>query len=394
MWWRELALGLSVFGLYIMVAAVSRPRIGTAREHGRAVLAFENWLGLDFEAAANSWLARQPTFWQNLVNYEYAFGYVLVAFLVLFWIGLRRPAAFGAARTSFVLVNLVGIGCFLLFPVAPPRLLEDPRFVDTVLQGHTTGSWGSALVSEANQVAAMPSLHVAWALWACVALVEVGARRRSHVFSAAHVVVTAIVIVVTANHYWLDAVAGVALVWLVGRRRPGARRVPAEDAFFLHVESARVPQHVGGVAIFDAGGLPAPVRRDDLVTVVAARLLPQPAFRRVLEPPGRMARPRWGRATDVDLDWHVGETVLPAPGGEPALRRFIASAAETPLPRDRPLWRIWLVHGVGPDRQALVAVLHHALGDGTGLVAHLRELFTPPPTPAGPLRTSGAPGAV
>ena len=75
----------------------------------------------------------------------------------------------------------------------------------------------------------MPSLHVAWLLWVCVVLWRVNARRTAHVFSAAHVLVVTVVIVVTANHYWLDAVAGAAVVWLADlatRRATLARHEP------------------------------------------------------------------------------------------------------------------------------------------------------------------------
>ena len=105
-----------------------------------------------------------------MANYEYAYTYVLSAFLLLGWLWWRRPDVYRWARTSFVWLNLLGIACFALYPLAPPRLLAGAGFVDTVLRGGTVGSWGSPLVAHANQVAAMPSLHVAWALWVSVVL--------------------------------------------------------------------------------------------------------------------------------------------------------------------------------------------------------------------------------
>jgi diacylglycerol O-acyltransferase len=171
-------------------------------------------------------------------------------------------------------------------------------------------------------------------------------------------------------------------------------RIRAEDAFFLHVESAAVPQHVGGLAILDTSGRRAPLARDDLAALVAARLLPQPKFRHLLDVPGRLARPRWREASAVDLHWHVTEAELPPPGGERGLRRFVAAVAETPLPRDRPLWRFWLVPGVGSGRTAVMVVMHHVLGDGTGVISDLRSLLTPAGTWPGSRRLPGGPGPV
>jgi diacylglycerol O-acyltransferase / wax synthase len=206
-WPREIALGLAVFAVYCLVAFDSEGRRAQAVENGEALLRLEERAHLLIEAPLNAWLARHPTL-AVLANYEYALVYVFVAFGVLFWIGLRRPQGYRSARTSFVLINLFGIGCFALLPVAPPRLLGDPRFTDTVLLGDTWGSWGSGLVSEANQLAAVPSLHVAWALWVCSALGRLRVRRSVQVLGMGHAALTVVVIVVTANHYWLDAVAG------------------------------------------------------------------------------------------------------------------------------------------------------------------------------------------
>jgi WS/DGAT/MGAT family acyltransferase len=144
------------------------------------------------------------------------------------------------------------------------------------------------------------------------------------------------------------------------------------------VESAAAPQQVGGVAVLDITGLDGPLRREDLAALAAARLLPRGTFGYRVELPGGLAAPRWRVAAAVDLGWHVAETVLPAPT-DSALQAFVAMVIEAPLPRDRPLWRCWLVRGLSRDRAAVVVVMHHVLGDGTAVIAHLRHLLDPPP---------------
>ncbi|MCU1344258.1 MAG: hypothetical protein JWL70_524, partial [Acidimicrobiia bacterium] len=99
---------------------------------------------------------------------------------------------------------------FWLYPVAPPRML--PGFVDTVAVTNAIGSWHSGdLAQAANEFAAMPSLHVAWACWCFVAIRRSWPGRRwATVAAVAHLLLTVVCVVVTANHYVLDAVAGLA----------------------------------------------------------------------------------------------------------------------------------------------------------------------------------------
>src|SRR6185369_4832861 len=160
------------------------------------------------------------------------------------------------ARTTFVVLNVLGVAGFALYPVAPPRLLNGGGFVDTVSSDGTWGSWGSPVVAHANQLAAMPSLHIAWALWVSVVLARLSGRRWVQVASAIHVTVTLLVIMATGNHYLLDAVGGAVLValamLLVGwlRDLPGQpARVASADSFFLYVETPAAPQQVGGLVV-------------------------------------------------------------------------------------------------------------------------------------------------
>lgn len=213
-WWVELLLGLALFGVYAALGALPLPgHDRRALVNGESILDLEAALRVDFEKAVNHWLADQG--WLTVVaNYEYAFSYLAVTLATLVWLYRRRPEHYGWGRDAFVVLNLVAILCFWLYPVAPPRLLPDAGFVDTVRVGGTWGSWGSPMVEGANQLAAMPSLHIGWAFWASVALARAAAPRWAQTASAAHVAVTFAVIVATGNHYWLDAVGGVAVVWL------------------------------------------------------------------------------------------------------------------------------------------------------------------------------------
>jgi diacylglycerol O-acyltransferase / wax synthase len=379
----ELLLGLAIFGLYSIVASLDDEVWPAAARHGRWIFAVERWLHLDIEPALNHWLVSRPAL-TRVANYEYASTYVIAALALLAWLFVRRPDQYRWARTTFVLLNMVGIAVFVAFPVAPPRLLPDLGFVDTVRLGHTWGSWGSPTVAHANQMAAMPSLHIAWAVWVSVVLARVSTGRLVQLFSAVHVLVTLFVIMATANHYFLDAVGGALAGWLaVGLIRSGpARRgltVPAADAFFLHVESPVAAQHVGGLAMLDTTN--TPFHRDRLAVDIRAHLDELPRFRQKLSVPSRWRRPRWVDAGELDWDWHVPQRDLTRPDGGPggmaALNALVAELAATPLPRDRPLWRFVAVRGVAPDRAAAILIVHHVIADGVGTVAQAMTLLEP-----------------
>jgi diacylglycerol O-acyltransferase / wax synthase len=433
--WSELLGGSVLFGVYSLVAGLDwSGRADSAARHGRFLLHLEQRLHLSIEPALNRWLVPHPAL-RVLANYEYASTYVLGALALIVWLYLRRPETYRWARNSFVVLNLVGVSCFALFPVTPPRLLPEMGFVDTVRLGHTWGSWGSPLVAHANQLAAMPSLHIAWALWVSVVLAVVGGGRPAQLASGVHVMLTALVIMATANHYLLDAVGGALLVlvcfWLLrlfqdppGRSR-GAR-VPAADAFFLHVESAAFPQQVGGLAMLDIRE--APFSRDRLAAVIQEHLAELPRFRQRLAVPYRASarpagsarrpgsrwgdrwrrprwadrwrRPRWVDVPELDWAWHVPERDLSQPDGRPggmaALHALVAELAGEQLPQDRPLWRFVAVTGVTPERAAAILIVHHVVADGIGTVAQALNLMEPPfsladlavsdARPPGPLR--------
>lgn len=402
--WRELVLGIALFAVYLVVAAMDWPgRERAAARHARSIYDAERYLHIDVERSLNSWLVRHALL-RTLADYEYAFTYVLSAFLLLGWLYLRRPAIYRWARRSFVVLNLLGIACFALYPLTPPRLMPALGYVDTVSNGHTWGSWGSGVVDHANELAAMPSLHLAWALWVSLVLKLIAGNRRTQLVSLIHVLVTLLVILATANHYVLDAVVAVLLVWLsprlAGRTgaadRSGGQRVAAADAFFLHVESPAAAQHVGGLVLLDRTGRPASTpSREQLVEILRGQLGQLPRFGQRLSAISRWRRPRWLPAGELDWDWHVPafdlHTADGRPGGLDALRALVAELQSVPLRRDRPLWRMAVVHGVTEHQSAAVLLVHHVVADGFGTVAQALRLLEPRLPPAtGP--EPGGPG--
>jgi hypothetical protein len=395
----ELAIGLATFALYLVVDSLGGPaRTAAARAHALQLFGWERSLRLDVEPAANAWLDLHPVL-RTLANYEYGSTYIIAAFGLLGWLYLRRPDEYRRARSSFVLLNLVAIGCFALYPVMPPRLVAGQGFIDTVTQGHTVGSWGSPLVAHANQLAAMPSLHVGWALWVSVVLARLSGSSGpsggwgTQLFSAAHVALTGWVVVATANHYLLDAAGAVLLVagCLLAQsgldlilKRMRTSRVPAADAFFLHIETADYPQQVGGVVPLRMDGRgPDFPSGDDVAELIRGQLPHLPRFRQLLvRPESRWRRAHWREAETLDWAWHVPVYDVTGPDGQPGgqagLDRVVAELAATRLPQDRPLWRMAVVHGIEADLSAVILLVHHVIADGIGTVAQAMHLLEPP----------------
>jgi diacylglycerol O-acyltransferase len=405
--WHEILIGLALFGCYVFVDLVRDPEsLELANAHARSLFRLEESLGIDIELAANTWLVGHPTLtvW---ANHEYTYGYLVAPAILLVWAYVRRPQTYRILRTSFVVLTFIAITTFLLWPLTPPRMLGELGLTDTVASAGTWGSWGSSWIELANHLAAMPSLHVAWPLWVAIELMWIPLGRWGwvRVLSVANVLLTTTATIITANHFVLDVVAAVVLVPLamvIGRAwarrpRPAGRPVAAADAFYWYVEQD-APQHVGGVALLDWNGSREPTLREVRLRV-AGTLALLPSLRRRLEPGTRWRRPRWVEVDDIDLGEHVVERDLgvgSANGsqGRRSLAELLAELAETPLPSNRPMWRVVLVHGVEPHRSALVLLAHHTVADGLGVVASALGLFEPSlsqrrdasPPPVGRLR--------
>ena len=179
--------------------------VPAAFAHARGVLGLERWLHLPAEQHLQHALLHVDRL-ARAANTFYAEVHLPATGLALLWLLLWRPEHYLPARRALLSATAAGLVVFLLLPVAPPRML--PGFVDTGLL------YGQSVYDDsgvANQYAAMPSLHVGWALLVAVALIR-ATRTRWRWLWLAHPALTMLVVVSTGNHYWLDGLAGAALV--------------------------------------------------------------------------------------------------------------------------------------------------------------------------------------
>ncbi|MGZ4682470.1 MAG: phosphatase PAP2 family protein [Acidimicrobiales bacterium] len=225
-WWRE----LFYVGVFYLLYSATRNLFGSAGggstthalHNAERVMRLEQWLGIFREQEVQSWFLGWPWF-LRIWNIYYGTLHFIVPIVVLIVMFRRWPAAYRLWRNTLAFTTGLALLGFSLFPLMPPRLLcdclygggaaSDRGFVDTIERYGGLWSFDSGTVkSISNQYAAMPSLHVAWSLWCALVLIPRLRHRWAKVLVALYPLTTVFAIVVTANHYLLDAVGGVAVL--------------------------------------------------------------------------------------------------------------------------------------------------------------------------------------
>ncbi|MFJ1758292.1 phosphatase PAP2 family protein [Kitasatospora sp. NPDC088134] len=232
----ELALiGLS-YWLYSLVRNAVPEQAVVAQKHARWVWDFEHTLGIAVERSINHGV--DSVTWLIVgMNYYYATLHFIVTIGVLVWLYRSHPGRYAAARTVLFVTTGIALVGFYCFPLAPPRLMTDGGFIDTVTAHHTWGSMASGAGAQvSNQFAAMPSMHIGWSTWCGLTIFFLARRPWVRALGLAYPVVTLGVIVSTANHFWLDAVGGLiclAVGFLAAR-------------LLYHTWTYRLPREPGG----------------------------------------------------------------------------------------------------------------------------------------------------
>jgi hypothetical protein len=215
-WISELGLLALLYAGYLTARAVMGVHVTDAEARGQQLLHLEALAHLDVERPLNALITQVPALGLTFA-YLYATLHYLVTPAVLLWVAVRRRAGYRQARNAILAATAIGLIGYWLLPTAPPRLL-DAGFTDTMATFSGVGWWGQAasaprgMEALSNQYAALPSLHVGWAVWVALCL-----SRHSNRYPA----LMTVVVMATANHYLVDALAGAACAclgyWLAGR---------------------------------------------------------------------------------------------------------------------------------------------------------------------------------
>ncbi|MFK0253148.1 phosphatase PAP2 family protein [Streptomyces sp. NPDC090445] len=206
--WFEILLIAVSYWTYSLIRNAVPEQKSIALANADWLWHIEHTLGIAVEKTVNH-TVNSVTWLIVGMNYYYATLHFVVTLGVLAWIYRWHPGRYAAAR--FVLFATTGVALvgYYFFPLAPPRLMENENFIDTVLVHHTWGSMASGnLKNMSNQYAAMPSMHIGWSLWCGLTIYAVAAAPWARILGLLYPTATLVVIVATANHFWLDAAGG------------------------------------------------------------------------------------------------------------------------------------------------------------------------------------------
>lgn len=230
-WWLEIvAIGL-FYVLYSAVRNADRVRTAEAFAHAKQLMGWQHTLGIDHELTINQW-ALHFTPLIVAANYFYGSLHFVVTIGVGIYLYRKWPNDYPRWRNTLGIATAIALIGFRFWPLMPPRLLPASYgFVDTLAKYPTLWTFNSGTMkSISNQFAAMPSVHCTWALWSACALVPRVKHTWAKWLAGIYPAMTVAVIVITANHYFLDAVGGFVIFgigYVIARLITRAGRGPA-----------------------------------------------------------------------------------------------------------------------------------------------------------------------
>jgi hypothetical protein len=247
----EAAIVLALFALWQLAGTLAVMRTTGALARAWSIWHAERTLHLPSEVTLQHAILGHRLL-VEAANAYYIYGHFMPLIGFLAWTFLRHRHAYAEVRAVIVFVTGASL-LIQLVPVAPPRMLPEAGFVDTGLLLHQS-VYGPINTGMADQLSAMPSVHVAWAVIIAVVVFRLSPSRWRWL-AVAHGVLMSLVVVVTANHFWADGLAAAALVGLAGLGILAVRR--------LRGSPARVVGHEERVGPAAHPQLPSPVGATD-----------------------------------------------------------------------------------------------------------------------------------
>ena len=225
---REVVLIAAAIILYFGVRGLIATRIEIAYQNAEHVVAIERSTGtfvepgLQAAASRHGWLV-------DAVSYFYIYGHWPVLLCTMAWLLIRHRESYPTYRNAMLISGAIGLAVFALFPVAPPRFLAVYGFVDTVTE-QTSAYRLLQPPAFVNQYAAVPSLHFGWNLLMGIAIARLAGHWLMRLFGWLMPLAMLASIVLTANHYLFDGLAGgaTALLGLLIATRTVRRPAPRE----------------------------------------------------------------------------------------------------------------------------------------------------------------------
>jgi membrane-associated phospholipid phosphatase len=225
---RQLVLFASAYYAYRIVRGLVDGQAAVAFENARTLVDVERTMGLFFEPGLQAWAQGQDWIVTG-ANWMYVNSHFVITTTFLIWLYIARNHAYYYVRNMFMIAMGLALVGYLAYPTAPPRYMPEWGFTDTVATFVGDAAEQSANVLY-NPFAAVPSMHVAFALMVGIPAIKLVKSRALKVAWALYPVLVTFVVVVTANHFWLDAALGALVAaisaagasYALGRARPAA----------------------------------------------------------------------------------------------------------------------------------------------------------------------------
>ena len=204
---RQILLFCGAYWLYRIVRGMTDGRVAEAFGHARELIGLERALGLFIEPAVHAW--GEGTDWLiDGASWAYVNSHFTVTTVTLAFIYLRRNASFYFIRNMFMVAMGIALVLYAAYPTAPPRFMPEWGFSDSVAKFTGLTAEGSSADALYNPFAAVPSMHVAFALMLAVPMASMTRRRWLKALWLTYPMLVSFVVVVTANHWWFDAFTG------------------------------------------------------------------------------------------------------------------------------------------------------------------------------------------
>jgi hypothetical protein len=223
----QIAIVLGSVGLYEGARYAMKPDWPAALANAQRIDDLEKTLRVAWEPALQRAFLPLPSLIEAL-NVFYVSGHFLLTAVFFFWLYHRSRPGFRVYRDGFFAATMISILIHWGFPTAPPRL-ADVGLVDTLRLFSDIDIGSPARETVTNPVAAVPSLHAGWAVGVGIGLVRYGRMLISRIAGVVYPVVVVLTIIVTGNHFVLDAVAGVAVLGVGFLIAAGMRRALSGD---------------------------------------------------------------------------------------------------------------------------------------------------------------------
>ncbi|MCC6830078.1 MAG: phosphatase PAP2 family protein [Thermoleophilia bacterium] len=206
-WLREVA----IFGIALVVYQVSRMLVigepSTAFQNAAGLIDFEKSSGLFVELSIQQWLLNHLAL-TSALNKFYMVGHWIITPLFFVWLYRRRRRVYPYVRNAFLAANAIALAVFVVFPVAPPRLIDGDGFVDTLSGVSNIDLHGGVLSGLFNPHAAVPSMHFGYAFMIGVVAALLLQHWALRLLALSYPALVVLTITGTANHYVFDSLAG------------------------------------------------------------------------------------------------------------------------------------------------------------------------------------------